>query len=157
MTETQLMEQVRRLLADCCAHLDDGQLERWSDCFTEDAVYRIVARENHVRGLPLSLLTCDNKAMIRDRVASLRQANIYNIHTDRHVISEPRVTAQAGDEWQVETSYALFQTSQEGQSFVFSVGVYQDTVVFTGGAPKFKRRLVITDTAAIRTLLSTPI
>ncbi len=157
MIDPGRMEQVRRLLADCCAYLDGDELEHWSDCFTEDAVYRIVARENHVRGLPLSLLTCDGKPMIRDRVTSLRQANIYNIHTDRHVISEPRVLSTTGDEWQVETSYALFQTSQEGQSFVFSVGLYQDTVVFTGGAPKLNRRLVITDTAAIRTLLSTPI
>jgi hypothetical protein len=51
----------------------------------------------------------------------------------------------------------MFQTNQEGHSFLFSVGVYRDTVVFVEEMPKLKQRLVIADTAAVRTLLSTPI
>lgn len=157
MAEPVRLEQVRRFLADLCAHLDEDRLEAWADAYTEDAVYRIVTRENHVRGLPLSLLTCEGKAMIRDRVASLRQANIYNIHTDRHLISEPRIVREDAQGCEVETPYALFQTSQEGQTHVFSVGVYLDRIVFGAQGLKLQQRLVVADTAAVRTLLSTPI
>ena len=157
MIDLQKTESVRQFLSDTCAFLDNDQLELWGDCFTEDALYRILSRENHARGLPLSLLTCEGKPMIRDRVNSLRKANIYNIHTDRHILSEPRFISRQPDQWQVETSYAMFQTNQEGHSFLFSVGVYRDTVVFVEEMPKLKQRLVIADTAAVRTLLSTPI
>ena len=53
-------------------------------------------RENYVRGLPLQLMLCENKNMLRDRVISLRQANIYNIHVDRHLISAIRYR---GGQW----------------------------------------------------------
>jgi anthranilate 1,2-dioxygenase small subunit len=157
MIDLKKTESVRQFLSDTCAFLDNDQLELWGDCFTDDALYRILSRDNHDRGLPLSLLTCEGKSMIRDRIKSLRQANIYNIHTDRHILSELRFISRQSDQWQVETSYAMFQTNQEGHSFLFSVGVYKDTVVFAEETPKLKQRLVITDTAAIRTLLSTPI
>ena len=73
-------------------------------------MYKIVPRENHVRNLPLSLMLCENKDMLRDRVQSLRKANIYNIHTDRHLVSAIRVVGESNGDYQVEANYAVFQT-----------------------------------------------
>ena len=120
-------------------------------------MYKIVPRENHDRNLPLSLMLCENKNMLRDRVQSLRKANIYNIHTDRHLVSAIRVVGESNGDYQVEANYAVFQTSQEGETRIFSAGQYLDTITFVDGAPKFKQKLVVSDTAAIHTLLATPI
>ena len=38
-------------------------------------------------GLPIGLIHCDNKRMLRDRVMSLRHANIYEEHSYRHMTS----------------------------------------------------------------------
>ena len=57
--------------------LDEGPLEEWPMCFTEDATYRIVARENHVRGLPLALMLCESRAMMEDRVRAIQELSMY--------------------------------------------------------------------------------
>src|SRR6185369_16111250 len=67
--------------------LDDDRLEDWPDFFTEDGVYRITTAENEARGLPLPVLLAESRAMMRDRVQSLRHANIYEPQRYRHIIS----------------------------------------------------------------------
>ena len=57
------------LLAEYAACLDDCRLNDWLDLFVEDCLYRIVPRENYAANLPLSLVLCDSKDMLRDRVA----------------------------------------------------------------------------------------
>jgi anthranilate 1,2-dioxygenase small subunit len=136
--------------------LDEDKLEEWVDLFVEDCVYQILTKENLAQSLPLPLVLCDNKDMLRDRVQSLRQANIYNIHTDRHVIGLPRVLVE-GDQVELMASFALYQTDQEGVSRLFSVGQYRDTLVRRDGDLAIKQKDVILDTAGIITLLATPI
>jgi anthranilate 1,2-dioxygenase small subunit len=150
--------QADDVLAEYGARLDEDRLEAWLDLFDEDCDYKIVSRENLRRELPLALIWCENKHMLRDRVVSLRQANIYNIHTDRHVIGRSRVIERSAGILTVEASYAHFQTDQEGVSRLFSVGVYRDRLLLRdGGLPLIRQKLVIADTAAIPSLLSTPI
>src|SRR5262249_4148556 len=85
------------LLVEAAYLLDEDRLEDWLDCFTEDAVYRVLSRENEMRSLPLPLLQCENKDMMRDRVLALRRANVFNIHRDRHVVGLARFAADATD------------------------------------------------------------
>ena len=59
---------------------------KWLDLFAAECRYQIVPRENFDRGLPAALVFCDSRAMLEDRIRALREANKYNIHTDRHVI-----------------------------------------------------------------------
>jgi anthranilate 1,2-dioxygenase small subunit len=137
--------------------LDEDQLEAWVELFAEDCRYEILSRENRDLNLPLSLMLCDNKDMLRDRIFSLRQANIYNIHSDCHVIGLVRAT-QAPDGPIVATaSYSLFQSNQEGDSRLFSVGRYHLELVDGDGALRISRQTVVVDTGAILTLLATPI
>ena len=157
MSAAELRATFDDLLAEYGFLIDSDRLEEWLDLFVEDCVYRIVPRENHVRGLPLALMLCENKNMLRDRVQALRGANIYNIHVDRHLISGTRYRGEVEGAHLVEASYAVFQTDQDGQSRLFSVGQYLDRVVFERGAPRFKEKLVIADTAAVPTLLATPL
>lgn len=157
MTNGEARLAIEDLLTDYGHLIDSDQLEDWLDFFVEDCVYKIIPRENVARGLPLSLVLCENKNMLRDRILSLRKANIYNIHTDRHLISGIRVVGETDGIHSVEASYAVFQTNQDGETRVFSVGKYVDKVVFVDDRPKFKEKIVVVDTASIPTLLATPL
>ena len=157
MTAADAKEACSDLLAEYAYLIDADRLEVWLDLFADECTYQIVPRENYVRGLPLQLMLCENKNMLRDRVISLRQANIYNIHVDRHLISAIRYCGEDNGVHTVEANYAVFQTNQDGQSRLFSVGRYLDTVVDDDGTFKFKDKLVIADTASVPTLLATPL
>jgi anthranilate 1,2-dioxygenase small subunit len=116
---------ITALLAKAANSVDCGDLETWLDCFDEQSRYHILSRENFERKLPLTLFQCDNKNMMRDRVLSLREANVVNIHRDQHVTSLPQIEAAGDDTFSVTTGYAVYQTNQEGFSNLFSVGAVQ--------------------------------
>jgi hypothetical protein len=77
------------LLAEYGALIDMAKFDEWLGLFAEECRYQIVPRENFDRGLPAALVFCDSRAMLEDRIRALREANKYNIHTDRHVIGLP--------------------------------------------------------------------
>jgi anthranilate 1,2-dioxygenase small subunit len=154
---------VNDLLADAVNLLDHDRLETWVDCFTENAVYRILSRENTELRLPLPLFQCENKNMIRDRVLSLRKANVINLHRDRHVAGPAKLSLEKGDLMEkgdlitAESSYALYQSTFEGTSRLFSVGAYRDRISIEQGKALFVERTVIVDMFSVLTMLSTPI
>jgi anthranilate 1,2-dioxygenase small subunit len=95
--------------------------------------------------------------MLEDRVLALREANKYNIHTDRHLIGLPRITDTQGSFVAVEASFVVFQTDVEGESRLFATGLYQDTLVLAGGELRIADKLVLLDTFAVPHLLATPL
>ena len=137
--------------------IDEDRLEDWVELFVEGCRYEIVSRENREQDLPLSLMLCDNKDMLRDRIFSLREANIYNIHRDCHVIGPIRVVADAAGAIAATASYSLFQSSQEGETRLFSVGRYDMRLVRDGAELRIARQVVVVDTGTILSLLATPI
>ena len=145
------------LLAEYGLLIDEDRLEDWVELFDEACDYQVVTRENVEQGLPNVLIWCDNKAMLRDRVASYRNVNEYNLHWDRHVIGAPRFCGEAGGVWTVEAAYSLFQTDLEGVSRLFSVGRYRIEFMPRDEVARIKSALVIADTGLIPTLLATPI
>ena len=157
MTDTEARAAILDLMADYCHFIDDNRLEEWLDFFTEDCVYKILSRENEDSKLPMELMSCLNKNMLRDRVLSLRQANIYNIHTDKHVLGAVRVLGAENGVYRVRSNYAAYQTNQDGLTELFGVGTYHDRITFVGGKLFFKEKLVIADTFGIARMLSTPL
>jgi anthranilate 1,2-dioxygenase small subunit len=149
--------QVHDLLETYGRLLDEDRLEDWLELFAEGCRYEIVSRENREQNLPLSLMLCDNKDMLRDRVYSLRQANIYNIHRDCHVIGLVRATRDETAAISASAPYSLFQSNQEGDSRLFSVGRYYLDLVEDAGELRIAQQIVVVDTGAIPTLLATPI
>ncbi len=156
-TTMQLHYEIEQLLAAYAALIDADRLEEWLDLFDEDSQYEIIARENVEQNLPLSLMLCDNKDMLRDRVMSLRKANIYNIHVDCHVLSLLRITSAAEDRCSADASFALFQSNQEGESRLFSVGRYEIEAKPSAQGWRLRKMRVVVDTGAVLTLLATPI
>jgi len=73
----ELKLTVEDLNARYAQAIDDDKLEAWPDFFTEQGRYRVTTAENFERGLPLGMIYATSRAMLRDRVRSLREANVY--------------------------------------------------------------------------------
>jgi len=137
--------------------LDEDRLEDWVELFEEACDYRVVTRENVEQNLPNVLMWCDNKNMLRDRVESYRNVNLYNPHYDRHVIGPLRFTDKKDSIFCFEAGYSLFQTSLEGESRLFSVGRYRVEARVEGNLAKLRSVTIIADTGLVPSLLATPI
>ena len=145
------------LLAEYGGLLDLGRYDDWLALFAAECRYAVVPRENHEAGLPVALILCDSRAMLEDRIAALRQANKYNIHTDRHVIGLPRIIVAERDRIDIEAPFAVYQTDQEGETRLFATGLYRDRLESGAERLRIVEKLVLLDTFAVPTLLATPL
>ena len=151
------MKVLYDLMAEYGMALDEDRLEDWVELFEEACDYRVVTRENVEQNLPNVLMWCDNKNMLRDRVESYRNVNLYNLHYDRHVIGPLRLLGEKDGVCSFEASYSLFQTDLEGSSRLFSVGRYRVEARVDGNLAKLKSVTVVADTGLVPSLLATPI
>ena len=141
------------LLAAYADTLDDGPLEIWPTFFTEHATYKIVARENHVRDLPLALMLCESRGMMEDRVRAIQELSMYAPRVMRHVVSSIREPEPD----RVMATYAVFETPPEGDTRVFSTGRYHGHLALDHGTIRFSELTVVYDTALIPTSLIYPL
>ncbi|WP_407639177.1 anthranilate 1,2-dioxygenase small subunit AndAd [Caballeronia mineralivorans] len=137
--------------------LDNDRLEAWPTLFTEDCLYEIVPKENADMGLPIGIIYCNNQKMLRDRVVSLRNANIFEEHSYRHMTSGLCVVAEKDGVIETESNYVVIQTRTNGESNVYQAGKYYDKVVRTDAGLRYQSKRVIYDTSRVQTLLATPI
>ena len=137
--------------------LDADELERWPDFFTEDCFYRVTSAENFAAGMPLGLIYATSRDMLRDRVAALREANIYEPQRYRHLVSSLRIAAESNGGLDLTANFIVVRTMQEGDMTIFAAGVYVDHVRLVDGGWKFARKEVVLDSRQIDTLLAIPI
>ncbi len=149
--------EISELFDRYASALDNDRLEDWPGLFTEDCLYEIVPKENEDMGLPAPVIHCDSAGMLRDRVLSLRHANIYEKPTYRHFSSGLEWSAVDPDTMDVTSNYLVVNTSQAGETSIYQAGVAKDRLVRTEAGWRFKRRRVIYDTSRVQTLLATPI
>lgn len=149
--------QARALLSDYVAILDDGPLADWPSFFTDPCLYRITTRENQERQFPLSIMLCDSRAMLYDRVEATEKANIFEPHTYRHVLSDSRIVAADGATLKLRTSFLCARTMVEGDFSLFVSGVYIDEVVQESGRCLFRSKTVVLDQSRIDTLIAIPL
>ena len=107
--------------------LDAFDMDAWPDFFTDDGFYRITARENTDAGLPVGLVWCDGKAMLRDRVAAVKATMVYAPRYLRHYTSNVAVTG-VGDDGAIgsESNYLVVETLVEDETRIFQAGRYID-------------------------------
>ncbi len=155
--DIELQLRVADLLARYAECFDQGRFEEWPEFFTEDCIYKIVSSENHEQGLPLGVIDCDSQNMLRDRIMALREANIYEEHRYRHILSTTLIKARDGDTVRAETSYHVTRTMRDGAAMPFSTGRYIDRIVIAGETLKFAEKIVVFDGKRIDTLLVIPL
>ena len=148
---------ITALMAEYAHCIDDDRLEDWPGLFTDPCLYRIATRENEKRGLPASIILCDTRAMLMDRVVSVRHANVFEPHFYRHMISCLRVLDVAGSDYRLQSNYLVTRTMLDGTMAVFSTGEYQDLIVLDGEGAQFKERVVVCDHGKINNLIALPL
>ena len=146
---------VERLHARYAHALDADRLEEWPQFFTENGRYRIATAENEERGLPLAVLYAEGRAMMRDRVQSLRHANIYEPQRYRHMISSVLVEPSDAGVVRSSANFMVLRIMQDGDTVVFASGRYVDRIVVR--EMQYEERVVICDSRRFDTLLAIPL
>jgi 3-phenylpropionate/cinnamic acid dioxygenase small subunit len=137
--------------------IDEGRFEEWPDFFTDDGKYRVTTAENVEQNLPLSLIYATSRAMLRDRVKALREANIYEAQRYRHMLGPARIEATQDGALSARTSFMVARIMHTGETTLFATGSYRDRVVVDGTHARFAERTVILDSRQIDTLLAIPL
>lgn len=94
--EQRLMLQLEidELNAAYCAALDEQRFNEWPAFFLENGCYKVQARENFDRGLPLALIALESRGMMKDRVYGVTQTIYHAPYYTRHVVSPARVLGE---------------------------------------------------------------
>ena len=153
----ELKLQIQDLNARYVQAIDDNKLEAWPDFFTEQGRYRVTTAENFERDLPLAMIYATSRAMLRDRVRSLRDANVYEAQRYRHIVGSPLIAPGEGGVVEAQTSFIVARIMHTGETVLFATGRYRDHVVLDGGEARFAEKIVILDSRLIDTLLAIPL
>jgi 3-phenylpropionate/cinnamic acid dioxygenase small subunit len=153
-----MLTEIATLNAACARALDSGRLEDWPGFFLERCLYKVTTADNYEKGYQAGLIYADSRAMLIDRIAALREANIYERQRYRHILGMPLIDAQADGGVTAETSFVVVRTMRDGQMMVFAAGVYLDTLRRDDtGAWRYAERIVVCDSQRIDTLLAIPL
>ena len=151
-------------LLDLCAFnaayaqaIDSDALEHWPAFFTADCHYRITHVENEQEGLAAGIVWADSRAMLEDRVAALREANIYERQRYRHLLGIPLLDASADDTAQARTPFMVVRIMATGQTELFATGVYRDRFVRQESRLLLAERVAICDSTVTDTLMALPL
>jgi anthranilate 1,2-dioxygenase small subunit len=149
------MKEVENLHARYAHALDDDRLEDWPNFFTESGIYRIATAENEARGLPLPVVYCEGRAMLRDRVQSLRHANIYEPQRYRHIVSS--ILVEKMDEKRAKSiaNFLVVRIMENGETTLFASGRYLDRILLK--EMLYEERVVVCDSRRFDTLLAIPL
>jgi len=152
---------IRLRVQDLIAHyvdvIDQDRLEEWPGLFAEKCRYLITSAENYEEGLPHGVIYADSRGMLRDRVSSLRKANIYEAQRYRHLIGPTWVEADSATTVRARSHFLVVRIMQSGDSNVFATGVYYDRIDISQIPFQFIERIVVTDSHKVDTLLAIPL
>lgn len=157
VADSDLFPIIGALQARYIHALDDGDCREWPELFVDDCFYKVTTADNHAQNLEGGLIWLEGKAMLRDRILSLSEANIYERHKYRHMLNPPRITGREGDEVDAETTFLVVRITRGGPSDLFATGRYIDRYRLRAGTALLARRIVILDSGHIDTLLGLPL
>jgi len=149
--------EVETLYADYAAALDDNELERWPEFFVEDCLYKLVPRENWERKLPVALMLCESRAMLKDRVTAVRNTAVYAPRSLRHFITQFRIAEETPGCLRVSANYLVLQTLLDDLTRIQNAGRYLDLVERTAAGLRFKEKICVFDSVLVPNSLVYPV
>src|SRR5262245_32793578 len=117
------LERILALQAAYIRCIDGNALEVWPDFFLDECLYKVTTAENHRSGFDAGIIYADSKGMLIDRIAALRQANIYEQQSYRHILGLPNIVHNGGAEAESETPFLVVRIMHDGQTDIFATGV----------------------------------
>ena len=152
-----LQMEVDQLNASYCAALDEARFDDWPEFFIEDGLYKVQARENFDRGLPLALIALESRGMMKDRVYGVTQTIYHGPYYMRHLVSPARVLSDEQGLVMAQSNYAVFRTRPGDATEVYNVGRYIDEIERTAAGLRFRSRLCVYDSEMVLNSLIYPI
>ena len=149
--------EVEEFHYDYAATLERGEIENWPGFFTEDAVYRLVARDNADSGLRLGLIYCDGMGMLKDRAYALKHTEMYAPRYLKLQITNTRIVSVEEPFIQAEANYLLLETLVDEPTRVQQVGKYYDRFRRDEGRLLIKERRCVYDTVLINNCIVFPV
>jgi 3-phenylpropionate/cinnamic acid dioxygenase small subunit len=154
----ELRFAVEEFNAEYCAVLDSGEFEQWPEFFTDDAIYRITARENADAGMLVGLVYAEGKGMLQDRAVSIARTQMFAPRYNLHVTGNVRVLRQPENgEFSAQSTFMLLQTLVDSQTTLHLAGRYYDRFVQRGDRLLLRERQAVYDTTMIATDLVYPV
>ncbi|MEE2995838.1 MAG: aromatic-ring-hydroxylating dioxygenase subunit beta [Pseudomonadota bacterium] len=137
--------------------LDAMDVDRWVEYFTDDAFYHVIARDNAESGLPLGLIYCEGKAMMKDRAYALLNTEMFAPRYLHLSITNTRALSIDGKELTAAANYTLIETLVEETSRIQQVGKYRDVFIRDNGKLLLKERICTYDSVMIDNCLVFPV
>ena len=153
----ELTSLIGMIQARYAREIDDGDCTAWPEFFVDDCFYKITTADNHAQGLEAGLMWMDSKDMLKDRILSLLEANVYERHSYRHMLGQPYIGDIEGDELDSETPFMVVRITREGPTDLFATGRYIDRYRVREDEAKLVKRIVVLDSGYIDTLLGFPL
>lgn len=158
LNESMLLHhRIDQLNAAYTAALDEKRFDDWPLFFLENGSYKVQARENFDRGLPLCLMDMESSGMMKDRIYGVLNTIYHGPYYMRHVVSPARVLSVEADVIKAQANYAVFRTKPGATSEVYNVGRYIDELILLDGELKIKSRRCVYDTEMILNSMIYPV
>jgi len=151
-----IFDIIVRAQADYARCIDDDQLENWPDFFDDPCIYKITTAANYRDGLQAAIVFANSRGMLVDRVSSLREANIYERHTYRHILGAPSLE-ETVEGVRSQTPFLVVRIMRDGETQIFATGRYLDLYRIRNREAKLAERVVVCDSSRIDTLLALPL
>ncbi|HAT26686.1 MAG TPA: salicylate hydroxylase [Gammaproteobacteria bacterium] len=148
---------VQKLYNDYASSLDDGPLSDWIEFFTEECLYLIQPRDNYDAGLPMAVVRCESRGMLRDRVTAVQETIMFEPRYLRHHITNIEADDASSEEFQVRANYSVIEVLNDDLPRILSAGRYLDTIVVEDGVLRFKEKRVIYDSVLVPNSLIYPL
>ena len=155
--DVALRLEVEDLYARYIACLDQRRFDEWPEFFVEECSYKVQARENHERGLPLCMLAFESKGMLKDRIYGVTQTLFHQPYYQRHLLSGLQIVAVEEGAVATEANYLVVRTKKNEPSEVYNCGRYFDWLVREDGRLKFAAKLAVFDSELVLNSLIYPI
>jgi anthranilate 1,2-dioxygenase small subunit len=149
---------VENLIFEWARAVDENRVEAICDLLTPQGRYTVTSRFNSDRQLPMAVIDCHSAAQLRDRIKSMRIANIYEPHHYRHMVSGVQIVGEEDGALLVRSNYLVVRTMElDGNMKIYSTGQCLDLVEVTPQSVLFRSRKFIYDSRVIETLLVIPL
>src|SRR5215469_2824278 len=137
-----LHHEIEQFNARYAAALDEQRLQDWVGMFTDDAFYLVTSRENADHGLPVGLIYCEGKGMVRDRAFALEKTAMFAPRYLRHIIGNLVVLGEDTDgDIRAQANYVVLQVLfDRPDATLHQVGRYCDVFRRTSDGLRLDRK-----------------
>jgi anthranilate 1,2-dioxygenase small subunit/terephthalate 1,2-dioxygenase oxygenase component beta subunit len=95
--------------------------------------------------------------MLEDRIAALREANIYERQRYRHLLGTPHIESADAHSASACTPFMVARIMGTGETMLFATGHYNDRFVMEAGRLLLAERVAVCDSTVTDTLMALPL